>query len=188
MSVPGTAPALSRGLSYRDRRGQGDRALRHKKAELNRFFTEIEGRALRIAEISVRNRDDALDLVQDAMMKLARRYADKSSAEWPPLFYRILQNGVRDHHRRNYVRNRVIAWFGPSSASPDKARDPDFDPIAAAPDRAARTPEQALQTDSAMKRLEEALHELPERQREVFMLRALEGLDVRETAQAMRCG
>lgn len=133
-----------------------------------------------MAEIAVRNRDDALDLVQDAMIKLARRYADRDSAEWPPLFHRILQNGVRDYHRRRAVRNRVMVWFGRSEPDGD-ARDA----IAAAPDPGGRTPEQQLETGAAMEELESAVSKLPARQREAFMLRALEGLDVRDTATAM---
>lgn len=133
-----------------------------------------------MAEIAVRNRDDALDLVQDAMIKLARRYADRDSAEWPPLFHRILQNGVRDYHRRRAVRNRVMVWFGGSEPDGDGR-----DAIASAPDPDGRTPEQKLETGAAMEELESAVSKLPARQREAFMLRALEGLDVRDTATAM---
>lgn len=148
--------------------------------ELNRFFADVERRALRIAEIAVRNREDALDLVQDAMIKLARKYASKRSDEWPPLFYRILQNGVRDYHRRQAVRNRVMVWFGkPANA------DDDYDVVAAAPDPAGRTPDQELETDEAMRQLEVAVAALPDRQREAFMMRTFEGLSVRDTATAM---
>lgn len=180
MKTSGATLDIPLGLSCRDYRVQGDRALQH-DAELNRFFAEVEGRALRMAEIAVRNREDALDIVQDAMLKLARRYASKDRSEWPPLFYRILQNGVRDHHRRSNVRNRVIAWFGPAGG--ETGREPDA--IALAPDPAGRTPEQEVQTEGAIGELDRALSDLPARQREAFMLRALEGLDVRETARAM---
>ncbi len=146
--------------------------------ELNRFFAEVEGRALRMAEIAVRNRDDAFDILQDAMVKLARNYADKDAAEWPPLFFRILQNRVRDHHRRQAVRRRVMVWFGSSD-------EDDRDPVESAPDPFGRTPEQEVGSASAMGELERAVAELPARQREAFMLRALEGLDVRDTATAM---
>ena len=120
--------------------------------ELNRFLAEVEGRALRIAEIGVRDRDEALDLVQDAMIKLARKYADRTGAEWTPLFYRILQNGVRDWHRRAAVRNRVMVWFGRGNRD-----DEDYDAIAAAPDPAGRTPDEELQSDQAMDSLDAAL-------------------------------
>ena len=151
-----------------------------REQELNRFFADVERRALRIAEIAVRNREDALDLVQEAMIKLSGKYAGNSSDEWPPLFYRILQNGIRDYHRRQAVRNRVMVWFGKSSNG-----ETEYDPIAAAPDPAARTPDQELQSGETMRQLERAVAALPNRQREAFMLRTFEGLDVRGTATAM---
>ncbi|MGH8223619.1 MAG: RNA polymerase sigma factor [Woeseiaceae bacterium] len=151
-----------------------------RERELNRFFAEVEKRALRIAEISVRDRDEALDLVQDAMIRLARRYANRGTEEWTPLFYRILQNGVRDWHRRQAVRNRVMVWFG-------RAGDDDYDPIAQAPDSAGRAPDAELESHQAMHGLEQALGKLPLRQKEAFMLRTFEGLDVAETATAMGC-
>jgi len=152
-----------------------------REARLNRFFAGVEKRALRIAEISIRNRDDALDLVQDAMIKLARNYAGRPDEEWTPLFYRILQNRIRDWHRRQAVRNRVMVFFGRGN------EDDDYDPVAAAPDPAGRTPDEELQTAEAMQGLENAISELPGRQREAFMLRTFEGLDVAGTAKAMGC-
>ena len=150
--------------------------------QLNQFLTEVERRALRIAEIAVRDRDEALDIVQDAMIKLARNYADRPGEEWAPLFYRILQNGVRDWHRRQKVRNRVMVWFGRGGSADD-----DYDIAANTADPAGRSPDQQLQTHEAMQRLESAIHELPGRQREAFMLRTFEGLDVAGTAAAMGC-
>ena len=152
-----------------------------REAKLNRFFAEVEGRALRIAEISIRDRDEALDLVQDSMIKLARNYADRPADEWTPLFYRILQNRIRDWQRRQSVRNRVMVWFGKGN------EDNDYDPIAAAPDPAGRAPDEELETGEAMASLESAVAELPARQREAFMLRTFEGLDVANTAAAMGC-
>lgn len=151
------------------------------EAKLNRFLAEVEKRALRIAEISIRDRDEALDLVQDAMIKLARNYANKPAEEWPPLFYRILQNRIRDWQRRQAVRGRVMVWFGRGND------DNDYDPVAAAPDPAGRTPDENLESQEAMTSLEGALGALPGRQREAFMLRTFEGLDVAGTAAAMGC-
>ncbi len=153
-----------------------------REEELNWFLAEVEKRALRIAEISVRNRDEALDLVQEAMIKLVRNYADRPNDEWAPLFYRILQNGVRDWHRRQAVRNRVMVWFGRSTGDDDER-----DPVASAPDPAGRTPEESLQSQEAMESLELAVAALPRRQKEAFMLRTFEGLDVAGTAAAMGC-
>ena len=159
----------------------GARTLQ-KERQLGEFLAEVERRALRIAEIAVRDRDEALDLVQDAMIKLVQSYSDRDSEEWPPLFYRILQNGVRDWHRRQAVRNRVMVWFGKA-----KPGDNDYDVIAAAPDPAGRSPDEQLENSEAMQDMEIAVHELPTRQREAFMLRTFEGLDVAGTATAMGC-
>lgn len=159
----------------------GTEALQHER-QLNRFFAEVERRALRIAEISVRDRDEALDLVQDSMIKLARKYVERPQAEWTPLFYRILQNGVRDWHRRQAVRNRVMVWFGRGNTE-----DGEYDVIAQAADPIGRSPDEELQNSEAMDDLEAAVGRLPARQREAFMLRTFEGLDVAGTAVAMGC-
>ena len=152
-----------------------------REARLGRFFADVEKRALRIAEIGIRDRDEAFDLVQDAMIKLARNYADRPDSEWTPLFYRILQNRVRDWQRRQAVRNRVMVFFGRGN------EDEDYDPVAAAPDPGGRTPDELLETGEAMESLESAIAGLPGRQREAFMLRTFEGLDVAGTAIAMGC-
>lgn len=184
-SGPGAAIACRADFAVSCRRSHdtGVAALQRER-DLERFLSDVEKRALRIAEISVRDRDEALDLVQDAMIKLVRRYAQRSADEWTPLFYRILQNGVRDWHRRRFVRNRVIAWFG--NATGDDV-DNGTDVIAAAADPAGRAPDQQLESQQAMQGLEAALAELPTRQREAFMLRTFEGLDVADTAKAMGC-
>jgi RNA polymerase sigma-70 factor (ECF subfamily) len=153
-----------------------------RETQLNRFLAGVERRALRFAEIAVRDRDEALDLVQDAMIKLARNYGEQPEAEWTPLFYRILQNAIRDWHRRQAVRNRVMVWFGRGAR-----QEADYDPVAAAPDPAGRAPDEELQAAQAMDRLESAVSRLPARQREAFMLRTFEGLDVAGTATAMGC-
>ncbi len=89
------------------------------------------------------------------MIKLARNYGERAEDEWPPLFYRILQNGIRDWHRRRKVRNRVMVWFRRTGD------DDEYDPIAGAADPAGRAPVEELQTDEAMQRLESAIGELP---------------------------
>jgi RNA polymerase sigma-70 factor (ECF subfamily) len=159
-----------------------ERALQQTR-ELDKFLAEIERRAFRMAQIALRNADDALDVVQDAMLKLVRVYANRPSEEWRPLFFRILQNGIRDLQRRQSVRRRLMAWM------PGPREDPDEDtpnPLDNVPDGGAGQSERLMQ-EQAMERLEESLGKLPARQREAFMLRNFEGLDVAETAVAMGC-
>ncbi|MDP6416677.1 MAG: RNA polymerase sigma factor, partial [Gammaproteobacteria bacterium] len=133
-----------------------------------------------MAQISTGNAEDALDLVQDAMFKLAEKYADRQENEWTPLFYRILNSRINDFHRRNKVRNRHRSWLS--------SRDEEYeDPIQTAPDPCGRSPESESQTDESMDKLQEALNSLPLRQQQAFLLRAWEWLDVRQTAAAMSC-
>lgn len=150
--------------------------------ELERFLATVERRAFRIAQIALRDADDALDAVQDAMLKLATNYAARPVEEWRPLFYRILGSRIADQQRRRRVRNRVLAWLpGRADADGDEA-----DPLENLPD-AAPLPPQELDNAAAMAALEHALTALPERQQQAFMLRTLEGLDVAATAVAMGC-
>ena len=151
--------------------------------ELEQFLAEIERRAFRMAQIALRDPEDALDVVQDAMIKLTRSYASRPSAEWRPLFYRILENGIRDLQRRRTVRKRVMTWL------PGPKEDPDHeaqDPLENVADVAPAIPERLMQAQ-AMQQLEQSLRALPARQREAFMLRNFEGMDVAETANAMGC-
>src|SRR5207237_574531 len=78
---------------------------------LNQFLAGVELKAFKIAQAALRHEDDALDAVQDAMLQLARAYAGRPPQEWKPLFYRILENRIRDMQRRRTVRRRVMAWL-----------------------------------------------------------------------------
>jgi RNA polymerase sigma-70 factor (ECF subfamily) len=124
-----------------------------------------------------------MDAVQDAMLKLARNYAARPSAEWRPLFYRILENGIRDLQRRRSVRKRFMVWLPGPKEDPDNEAQ---DPLENVADGGTPVPERLMQ-DEALQKLESSLRELPPRQREAFMLRNFEGLDVAETASAMGC-
>jgi RNA polymerase sigma-70 factor, ECF subfamily len=148
---------------------------------LERFLMEVERRAYRIARIAVRHDEDALDIVQDSMLQLARRYGKRASDEWRPLFFRILQNRIRDCLRRRKVRSKLLSWL-PKRDEEEESNDP-YEGVA----DGAPQPTQQLTTDEAMRTLEIALAQLPARQQEAFMLRAFEGLDVADTARAMGC-
>jgi len=149
---------------------------------LNQFLAGVELKAFKMAQAALRHEDDALDAVQDAMLQLVRAYADRPAEQWKPLFYRILENRIRDMQRRRTVRGRVIAWL---PFRGDEGDD-EPDPIAQAPSPEPQPPRR-LELDQAVAGLEKALGELPGRQRQAFLLRALEGLDVAETAAAMGC-
>lgn len=153
-----------------------------KRRAMDRFLAGVEARAFRMAQFAVRDADDALDIVQDTMIRLTRSYAQRPETEWAPLFFRILKNRITDHQRRNTVRNRIFAWIGRGSDD-----DPAPDLVAQAPGRDSDRPERRLATSDAMQELEAAVHALPARQQQAFMLRALEELSVADTAQAMGC-
>jgi RNA polymerase sigma-70 factor (ECF subfamily) len=150
---------------------------------LNQFLAGVELKAFKIAQAALRHEDDALDAVQDAMLQLARAYSERPAEEWKPLFYRILENRIRDMQRRRTVRGRVISWLPFRGNDED---DEEQDPIAQAPSFDPQPPRK-LEIAETMGALEKAIDALPRRQQQVFMLRMLEGLDVAETATAMGC-
>ena len=140
---------------------------------LDRFLASIEKRAFRMARIALRHDEDALDSVQDAMLQLARRYGRRPTQEWRPLFYRILQNRIRDCQRRRRVQARIMAWL-PGLKSQEDAATATADQYAAVPDRAPLPAEQVA-TEQALQALERSLAELPGRQQEAFMLTPVAG-------------
>lgn len=150
---------------------------------IEEFLAAIERRALRMAEIATGNREDALDLVQDAMLGLVKSYGNRTCDDWPPLFYRILQSRIRDWYRRNRVRNRFRVWLGGLRGDEDDAQ---ADAIQNLPDAQPGVEQQIIGQD-AMLQLQDALQTLPLRQQQAFLLRAWEGLDVSATAFAMEC-
>lgn len=172
---------LMRGVAPGDR----ERALDTRDA-LDGFLAGIERRALRMAECALGNRDDALDVVQEAMIQLCQRYARRSEDEWRPLFYRILQNRIRDHYRRSAVRNRFRAWLRPGSGADGTDSGP-VDGLQTVAATATCQPDALLEQQNAMERLQVVLRQLPQRQQQAFMLRIWEGMDVAGTAQVMKC-
>jgi RNA polymerase sigma-70 factor (ECF subfamily) len=138
---------------------------------------------------AVRDEASALDVVQDSMLKLAEKYAQKPAAELPMLFQRILQNTIHDHFRRQKVRSTWTTVL--SALGKGDEKDEDFDPLETLPAKsdsnATADPAEQLQQAQIVRLIEEALARLPARQREAFLLRYWEELDVAETAAAMGC-
>jgi RNA polymerase sigma-70 factor (ECF subfamily) len=153
--------------------------------ELSDFLEAVERRAFKQTAYAVRDDHAALDIVQDAMMKLAEKYGDKPVEEFPMLFQRILQNTMRDFWRRQKVRNlwtTLLSSFGSSEDGED--RDP-LETIDVGDD--SDEPSAQLERSQTIKLIERALVKLPTRQREAFVLRYWEGMDVAETAIVMGC-
>ncbi|MFB3100419.1 MAG: RNA polymerase sigma factor [Gammaproteobacteria bacterium] len=152
--------------------------------ELEKFLVEVEKRAFRIAEISTGNRDDALDILQDALYKFVDKYATRNPEEWGPLFHTILQRMIVDWYRRNAVRERFRGWFGRQHSHHD---DENEDPIQNVRDEYGKTPEQEVHSGRRVAMLDSAIRDLPLRQQQAFLLRMLEGYDVKQTAKIMNC-
>lgn len=155
--------------------------------ELARFLAEVERRAFKHATFALRDPHAALDVVQEAMLRLASRYAAKPAEELPLLFQRILQNAIRDHFRRQKVRSLWTTLL--SSLTP--AEEPDADPLDTLRvdgDAQRETdPEQRAERSEVAHWIGVALERLPARQRQAFLLRYWEDLDVAETASVMGC-
>ncbi|MEZ5456973.1 MAG: RNA polymerase sigma factor [Lysobacteraceae bacterium] len=158
-----------------------DAEQRVRLAALDAFLRQVERRALRMAELACGQREDALDIVQDAMLSFARRYAGHPQEEWPPLFHRVLDNRILDHHRRQTVRGRWMSWLSP------RGEDDESDPIAQVADAQEPGPLRRMADEAMLDTLQTALRALPHRQRQCFLLRIWEGLDVADTARAMDC-
>lgn len=147
---------------------------------LDTFLEAISARAFRFAELGLRHREDALDAVQDAMIKMMG-YRDRPAAEWTPLFWSILRSRIIDMRRRSLFRMRWL--IGPSAKN---AGDDAVDWIAQAPDDAPG-PSRLHDDREAYASVATALRALPARQREAFTLRVLEDCDVATTARIMGC-
>lgn len=157
------------------------------RSELSDFLASAERRAFRQALFAVRDEDAALDIVQDSMMRLSEKYGDRPADELPLLFQRILQNAIRDYFRRMRTRMGHTVQLSSFGAPDDESADPleaieideELTPFAA--------PHAALLQAETLTLIEEALQNLPPRQREAFLLRYWEGFDIAETAAAMGC-
>lgn len=134
-----------------------------------------------MAEIATGSREDALDILQDAMAALVEKYRDRGPADWGPLFRRILQSRIEDWRRRESVRRRFRVWFRFGAGEDDE------DPIESVGDAGEPGPERRAQAERGIEVLEAAIRGLPLRQQQALLLRLWDGLDVGETARAMRC-
>lgn len=143
---------------------------------LDQFLSEVERPAYRMAEIATRNPDDALDIVQDAMIKLVEKYAHKPEDQWRPLFYTILNSRITDYHRKSTLTGRIFSWMG----ADDNVEDMDIVPTSAGP-------LELLTEELTLERFLMGMESLSTRQQQVFMLRTWQGFSVAETADILKC-
>jgi RNA polymerase sigma-70 factor (ECF subfamily) len=158
------------------------------RKEMSDFLASVERRAFKQAVFAVHEEESAHDIVQDAMMKLAESYSTRPPEELPLLFQRILQNAIRDWFRRSKVRS---TWTTLLSNLGLGGEDDEGDPLEVmqveAHENVPTSPADSLEQSQVMAAIEAAVQALPERQRQAFMLRYWEELDVSETAKAMGC-
>lgn len=156
--------------------------------ELSDFLKSVERRAFKRAAFAVRDEDAALDIVQDAMIRLAEKYPDRPASEFPMLFQRILSNATMDWFRRKKVRNAVVQNLSDLEGDDE---DGDFDLLetlqAVEDSLGTESAAEAVSRDQILRLIEHEVAGLPDRQREAFLLRYWEEFDVAETAAAMGC-
>jgi RNA polymerase sigma-70 factor, ECF subfamily len=136
---------------------------------------------------AVRESENALDIVQDSMLKLSEKYGSKPAAELPMLFQRILQNTIRDFYRRQKVRSLWVTLFSSLSAGRDEDESDPLETLVGAEGAKPDGPADRLEQSQVIEAIEKELQRLPARQRQAFLLRYWEELDVAETAAVMGC-
>ena len=146
-----------------------------------------ERRAFKQAMFAVRNEETALDIVQDSMMKLAEKYGDRPAEEFPMLFQRIIQNTIRDYYRRSKVRSLWTTLLSAFSSDDEEEHDPLETIEVESESYTPNSPDGQLEQSQLLVILEEEIKSLPPRQREAFLMRYWEDMDVAETASAMGC-
>ncbi|MFN3565248.1 MAG: RNA polymerase sigma factor [Burkholderiaceae bacterium] len=157
------------------------------REELSDFLAGVERRAFKQAQFAVRNEENALDIVQDAMIKLSEHYGDRPAAELPLLFTRILQNAIHDFFRRQKVRSTWVTLFSALGSGDADDADPLETLEALEGTEQAESAADKVERSQIVAAIEEEIARLPARQREAFLLRYWEELDVAETAAAMGC-
>lgn len=146
---------------------------------MERFLKDIEKRAFRMAQLATRSEADALDIVQEAMLKLVMKYSDRDANEWQPLFLKILENRILDWHRKEKLKSRLFFWRKPENdmgeVAPERveAEDHQNDPVG------------QLLSEQMGRRFLDCVEALPIKQQQCFLLRCWEGLTVSETAEVM---
>lgn len=153
---------------------------------MEKFLIAIEKRGYAVAYTALGHREDALDVVQETMLQLVRRYRDKTEDEWKALFYRILHNKINDTFRKRKLTRGLFGWL-PQRYNDDSDQENTGDPFEQVPSPRGTTPDAGLEQERQAQALQTAIAQLPRRQREAFVLRCWEGFSTTETASTMGC-
>lgn len=148
---------------------------------MSAFLVDIEKKAYRMVLMSVGQHADAIDILQDSMIKLVQKYTDKPSAQWRPLFYRIVNNKIIDWHRQQKLKNLLFFWKS------DDDDEKNLDNELVDETKSLKLPEEELIKQQQQADMLKELEALSEKQRQCFLLRSWEGLSVAETANVMGC-
>lgn len=148
------------------------------RSQLNAFFSAEEKKAFKVARFAIGNDDDALDIVQDAMLRFISNYADKAQTDWRPLFYKIIYNRLTDFHRKKNFRSGIMRLFG---SNPQEGSD-EIDTITSP----NTDPDGMVHFDDSLGKLQQALEILPIRQQQAVLMRSWHGFDTQETASIMQ--
>jgi RNA polymerase sigma-70 factor (ECF subfamily) len=184
----GSRPAKKRQRAKECTRDNRNRSPLATEQELSDFLKSVEKRAFKRSMYHVRDEEAALDIVQDTMMKLAQHYGDKPAGELPMLFQRILSNNTLDWFRRRKTRNALFSNMTEFESAGDEG---DFDLLetleSLVDSEGTESAQDATERVQTMHQIELQIKELPGRQREAFLMRYWEEMDVAETAAAMGC-
>ena len=148
------------------------------KDKIDSFLKEVQVRAFRIAMISIKDKDESKDIVQDSMISLATKYSDRPPNELAPIFYRILFNRITDWHRKTIVRKRIVSFIGFSDSKADPielAESENMDPM------------KLNESEEVSAIIQGSIDNLPSRQKQAFILRNFEGMSVRNVSKVMKC-
>lgn len=158
------------------------------RQELSDFLASVERKAFKQAMFALRNDESALDVVQDAMLKLSDKYADKPAAELPLLFQRILANAINDFFRRQKVRNLWTTLFSSLNYDDENGESDPLETLEAEEgSNRAESAADRVSREQILNIIDKEIQRLPRRQREAFLMRYWEDMDVAETAAAMGC-
>ena len=150
------------------------------RVRIERFLSSVQSSGYRMAQLATSNTDDAMELVQETMLQLVKRYSDRPDNELKILFYRILSSRITDWYRKTAFRKQFQSFFPKESYESG-------DPVQLLSDDCQLSVSEEVENGNQIEQLFVALKKLSSRQHQAFLLRAWQGFNVKETAVIMKC-